>query len=119
MRTVVNVDGNPVVFNADRTVVIVQVNTAGSDQASATEIPRCSGHTVALATCTANASGVRLPSGAFIGDVVEVHQDSNSFSFPRAYPPIGETFFVGGPYLNIIGMIARKISDTVWTVMGN
>lgn len=118
MKTVVNINQNPKVFDNDSTIAVINVNSAGTDQASATEIPKRSGHTVALVQVTANNSGVRLPSGASIGDVVEVHNDAGGFFPYNMYPATGESFFGRGPSVASLGLIARKVGATVWAVHG-
>lgn len=112
MKTIFDVDGNPSVVDRDDTTVVVQISSAGSDQASATEIPASTGHTIALVAPAGTDTGVRLPSAAKVGDLVEVARPA-TFTI-KLYPPTGESFIQGTFFDPGAGSSFRKVSSTEW-----
>lgn len=52
----------------------------GLTDSTATVIGRSCGFTVVVVTCSSNNAGVKLPDGADIGDVVEIHNADTSIS---------------------------------------
>jgi hypothetical protein len=91
---------------------IVEVTSAGTTQATATEIPHTIPHTVAIVTTTGTDTGVRLPSNAAIGDVVEVARPATHVI--KVYPPTGESFIQGTTWDSGVGVIFKKVTGSMW-----
>lgn len=108
---VFSVESNiPTLSKGHDATIIVDVASAGNNQGSATEIPRSSRITVARATLVNPGEGIRLPSNADIGDIVEIYADPAIL----LYPPTGETFHTGTSSFAVQELRARKISATIW-----
>jgi hypothetical protein len=114
--TVIDPAGTPVPFYNRSGVTIVEVSgTTGSPPAP---IPAFSGWTVAITTRGAGGGGwdaYELPSGAEVGDVVEVHSADGNLQ--DLYAPPGETIR-GTSSIALAPMggsgIFRKYSPTQW-----
>lgn len=125
MTTTVDPFGTPSVTYNRSGVSIVSVAANGNTQATATEIPAASGHTVAIITgITDNQHlGVLLPSDAEIGDVVEIYIDpSTTGNSTTVYPPSGESIGKATADLSFgvsgnAGALFRKVSPTNWQVL--
>ncbi len=92
MTTIIDPSGTPIPVYNRGGITIVEVTANGVTTGSATEVPAVSGHTVVLVTTTSSPtdqSAVRLPSGAEIGDVVELYHVNNDAHI-IVFPPTGE-----------------------------
>ena len=129
MTTVVDPSGTPSpVYNKSGTTVIEMAAT-GLNQAGAAPIVALSGHTVVLATPSADENGdhtgdgVALPSAAVIGDVVEVYIGTVNL-FVKVYPPSGNNLNLASNGVVKVdrgtapGAIFRKVTSNGWWSVG-
>lgn len=94
--------------------VIQSVAGAGTTQGSAASISYTPGRTIVLSTkVDASNFAVRLPSGAAIGDSVEVYNDITNGPV-TIFPPTSETFYNGNGS-NQSPNIMTKVSSTQWS----
>lgn len=118
MTTIIDPLGNPViVYNRDGTALIEM----DAPSSSTTDIPRVSGHTIAVVTVvgTGNAE-VRLPADAEVGDVVEIYNTSDPWS-PIIRAPTGETISTTNPDPTVSeqrGKLVRKLTGGRWFLLG-
>lgn len=103
-------NGIPTASESVDATVVVDLNSAGNNQATATEIPRSSQITMTRVTLVNTGEGVRLPNGANVGDIVEIYSNPPVL----LYPPIGETFLDGSSGFGVRSLRAVKISSSVW-----
>src|SRR5262249_8631866 len=118
------------IYNRSGTTIqtVVGAGPGGTDpaaQAAATQLVRYSGWDVFIVT---SGNAVTLPSGAEIGDVVEIH-GYNSIGSPQIYTIVGETlsnlpisgqnYSAGGlaAEFNFVCFMFRKVSSTNWEPM--
>ena len=115
MVTVVDPLGTPVPVYNRSGVAIVQVS--GGTTMSPGIIPQVSGITVAIVTTSPGNDKVQLPSGAEIGDVVELVLSGGSGSDTLA--PAGEDFFPAGSnsIATNAATIMRKVTSTSWSAV--
>lgn len=73
---------------------IDSIAAAGTNQATATQINRYSKWDVILVSGV-NPEGVRLPSAAEVGDLIEIHCDSG-FTGLNIWPSSGDQIMYGG-----------------------
>lgn len=122
MATILDPGGTPsIVYNKSGTVV-VEVTAAGAIIANAAPIPYYAGRTIALCT-PLNASNyyVCLPTGAEIGDIVEVYSTVVAGGQDLSVvAPSGETLDPGGPlsFHRPRGIRCVKVSSTQWQYVG-
>ena len=109
MTTVLN--GSTVVYNRSGTTIDTLAAQGGSTGGSTASIVRSSYKTVVLLTTDLTNIACNLPSGAEVGDEVELYINSDAVS-PVAYPPSGETMY-NGDTSTTFGHY-RKVSSTVW-----
>lgn len=117
MTTVSDPLGTPVPsYNRSGTTIIGLV---GGTHGAPTPIPLVSGTTVVIvAPDMSNNNTVELPTGADVGDVVEVYPETQGSGGKAFYvvPPSGET--IGGGAVSgesgLYGIVLRKISSTDW-----
>lgn len=85
------------------------------------DIPHDCGWMVAVLTASSNNPHVALPSGAAVGDMVEVHYAQGSFSGNvNVEAPTGETIN-GNSAAQVSpswGRIFRKIDTALWSAVG-
>lgn len=122
MMTVQNPSGSPtIVYNRDGTT-IESVTAAGTTQGGAAAIPRASGCTVALCTPSVGNDSVIMPSGAEIGDVVEVYTTSNATNlniWPQSGGSLGIAATNAALQIQEGGRMFRYIGSGKWTVLGS
>lgn len=119
MTTVIDPAGVPIPFFNRGGAAIVDVSpTYGG---SSVAIPRYSGLTIARVTPTGSPGmggiQVDLPSGADVGDIVEIHTAQTS-AFVN--PPAGESFFTGNSQdiaPQFQGRAFRKIDTSTWSYL--
>lgn len=93
------------------------ITAGGTSPPSGTPVDIESGHPliVAIVDPASGGSGlVRLPSGAQIGDTVEVYTSSGT---AYVFAPESEDYLTspgGAPVVSGNGMLFRKISETKW-----
>lgn len=96
-----------------RRVTIISI-TGGSSSSSPTDVE--SGHPWVIAIVSGGIQNYcRLPSGAEIGDVVEMYSSGDNMSFIS--PPDGEAFLKSDASPKVrtdAGTIFRKVSATKW-----
>lgn len=128
MKTIFTSNNNAQLIEDNGTTVIANITANalanGASKAAATEIPHSSHTTIALVHATSNTTlhtGVRLPSGANIGDVVEVYvtnSDDIDDSTVAIYPPTGEQYTANTSHFEIAlggaGLLNRKIDSITW-----
>lgn len=113
MTTVIDPGGTPVpVYNRSGTTI---VQLAGDHPSTPTVIPAISGWTVVITITGAGGDSYRLPAGAEIGDIVELHAaDANAQDL---FAPSGETIR-GQSSIGLSSMggsgLFRKFSATQW-----
>jgi hypothetical protein len=137
MTTVVDPAGTPVpVYNRSGTTIVSVSGGLRSEGIGdeGTPIPRSSGYTVALAGMPDNTHNVfKLPSGAEIGDVVELHAipATGVGQGVMLFPPNGESVnrqaastgtndntVAGTSVTPDQGRVFRKVSSTNWRAVG-
>ena len=94
MKVVSISNGNPVVSESIDATLIAAIGAAGTDQSSATVVPRTTQTTVCVVHCTDPTTGVRLPSDADVGDIVELYADNPALATMLVYPPTSEQWNV-------------------------
>lgn len=123
MTTVVDPLGTPTpIYNRSGVAIIPSLTAQGTTSSDAAIIPTVSGHTVVIVSAAGHSGyGVMLPSGADIGDVVELYcanLNGSAASAILAYAPSGETLNSGNSdTVNFIpgqGVMLRKVSSTDW-----
>lgn len=111
MTTVLN--GSTVTYNRDGVTVDSYTANGTNVGPSTTTIARSARHTVAVVTVPNGSNyACNLPSGAEVGDVVEVYFTTSGWVFA----PSGETFVLNGASAMgcDIGAAFRKVSSSVW-----
>ena len=113
MTTVATPSGTPApVYN--RSGITIDTITAA---ATRTAITRYSGHTVVLVSNGGSTSnGVELPSGAEIGDVVEVLVATYGQSCLLS-AAAGDSLNLGSPMFCGAAVVVRKTTSTGWSVL--
>jgi hypothetical protein len=109
VQTITILNSNPIVIEGSDAITIVNVDSAGNNQSSATEIPAGTPRTVAIVNVLNPSEGVRLPSIS-IGSVVEVY----AASAVAVYPPSGHSFITGVGSLTTQGASFRRIDVSTW-----
>lgn len=111
MTTILN--GSTIIYNRDGVTINTLAAQGGSSGGSTANIVRYSSKTVVLLTLedSGNSYACNLPSGAEVGDEVEVYLNTNAAS-PAVYPPSGETMYNGDTSSSFSRY--RKVSSNVW-----
>lgn len=117
MVTVADPGGTPVVVYNRSGTTVETVAATGTTLGAATQIVAYSGVTIVIVDCVDNTdTGVILPIGADIGDLVEIYPVDYT---ARVYLPSGETVngssaLSGWQVGNSEGAAFRKVSATAW-----
>lgn len=118
MTTVLTDNGVSVTYNRGGVTIDTLAAQGTSASGSTATIFRSAGTTVVILTTTSNDYACNLPSGAEIGDTVEVYPTHGGVAL---FTPSGETFVIDGAALHQGGpsMICRKVSTTQWVYLTN
>ncbi|MGX1362576.1 hypothetical protein [Bradyrhizobium elkanii] len=109
---------DPLGITASSKTGIVALNV---DSTTGTTIPRDCGWMVAVLTPTDFGARVNLPSGAELGDMVEIHVLQSAFNpTVRVYAPSGETIdgLTNEDTTVRQGRIFRKVDTSLWVAVG-
>lgn len=114
------ISGSPtVVYNKSGTTIDIIVGS-GTTQGGATPITQYGGNTIVLASRGAGGGddiAIKLPSGAEIGDIVQVIAIDGSGNSVAIYPPSGEEIWAQGTNngFGVAGSsVFRKITSNRW-----
>jgi hypothetical protein len=116
MTTISTPSGTPtIIYNRDG-LTVDAISGNGTTSGSATAMTRYCQHTVVSVTVTTNNTAVKLPTGAEIGDVVEVYNVAGFPLAPDVFPPSGETLVNSNTDISCTGggAIFRKVTSTSW-----
>lgn len=111
MTTILN--GSTVIYNRDGTTIstLSAQGNDGSGSSTAT-IVRNSCETIVVLTTNATDYACNLPSGAEVGDIVEVYPSDVTNGL--AFTPSGEIFLDGSTSVAFNRARFRKVSSTKW-----
>lgn len=114
MTTVVDPLGTPApVYNRSGTAIV----SVTANDTTPPSIPRVSGWTVALVATGQDDRAVKLPSGADIGDVVEVYVATGTAFQASVHPPSSETIHGSSTPADVSsGRLFRKTGSSDWQV---
>jgi hypothetical protein len=117
MVTVVDPNGTPAPVYTRSGTTIQDVTANGNGGGAPTPIVSVSGHSIVIADAfNPSNEDVELPSGAEVGDLVEVYAKTNSL---RVWAAAGDAINgTAGSVTNVeasaTGRMFRKVSSTVW-----
>jgi len=100
---------------------LVELEANGEGGTAPVEIPTSHGKLIVLLTTAENDRDAELPTGAALGDVVEIYvfPQSGTVYQGQIHPPSGETISGtgGGKDAGVKGSIFTKISSTNWVMI--